>query len=74
MKAAKVRAYLFVAFGVLWLTLSVLLRRTMWSVFWQEGAPDPATVARVFAVMEPILFYGWIVPTALGLWLLWSKR
>lgn len=44
MKAAKVREYLLVAFGVLWLTLSVLLRRTMWSVFWREGAPDPTTV------------------------------
>jgi hypothetical protein len=69
-----VKAYLFLAFGVLWLTLSVLLRRTLYSFFWPKGALDPDTVARVFRVMSPIVFFGWIAPTALGLWLLWSKR
>ncbi|SPF37970.1 exported hypothetical protein [Candidatus Sulfotelmatobacter kueseliae] len=68
------KAYLFLAFGALWLTLSVLLRRTGYASFWPKGALDPDTVARVFRVMLPILFFGWIAPTALGLWLLWSKR
>ena len=68
------KAYLFLASGVLWLTLSVLLRRTSYVFLWPKGALDPATVARVFCVISPILFFGWIAPTTLGLWLLWSKR
>jgi hypothetical protein len=68
------KAYLFLAIGVLWIAIAVILNRTGWSFFWRKGAISPATAAMILRLAPPIFSFGWIVPTALGLWLLVAKR
>jgi len=68
------KAYVSLATGVLWLGVAIFLGRTSFGITWRKGALDPATVAIIFRIALPILFFGWIAPTAFGLWLLWTKR
>ena len=68
------KAYLFLVIAVLWIAIAVIARRRGYSIFWRKGTASPATVAMIFRLAPPVIFYGWIVPTLLGLWLLWAKK
>ncbi len=68
------RAFLLIL-GGLWLAVAIFLSRTGFSIFWPKGVFDPAKAAVIFfRIVVPVLFFGWIAPTALGLWLLWTKK
>lgn len=68
------KAYLFLATGVLWIIIAAILGRASFGFTFPKGAIDPATAAMIFRLAVPILFFGWTVPTALGLWFLVAKR
>ena len=68
------KAYLFLAIGALWISIAVVLSRTGFSFFWPKGTLNPATVAMIFRLVLPVIFFGWIVPIMLGLWLMWAKK
>jgi hypothetical protein len=68
------KAYLFLVIGVLWFIFAIVIRRTGFSFYWPKDALDPATGAMIFQVMLALLLYGWVGPTALGIWLLWTKK
>lgn len=68
------KAYLFLAIGVLWIATAVILQRTGFSVFWPNGALNPDRVDMVFRLVLPLIFFGWVVPIMLGLWLMWAKK
>jgi hypothetical protein len=68
------KAYLFFIIAVLWIAIAVILSRTGFSFFWPKGTLNSATVAMIFRLEIPVIFFGWIVPIALGLWLLWAKK
>ena len=44
----------------------ILLFAASQGLVWRIG-----TISRL---APPILFFGWIVPTALGIWLVWTKK
>jgi len=65
--------YFFLVIGALWVTVAIVLRRTGFGIHF-HGTVNPATVTMIFRLVFPVLFYGWIVPTAIGVWLLWAKK
>jgi hypothetical protein len=69
-----VRAYLFFVIGVLWITIAVILSRAGFGFYWRKGTLSPATGAMIFRLALPVIFFGWVVPTVLGFWLLWAKK
>jgi hypothetical protein len=68
------KAYFFLAVAALWLTIAIVAGRTGFSVFWPKGAISFASVEVISRWMVPLLFFGWLAPTALGLWLLSTKK
>jgi hypothetical protein len=70
----EMKAYIFLVLGVVWIAAAIALRWNSFVVTWPQGAVNPATVAIIFRLALPIILFGWIVPTVLGLWLLWAKK
>lgn len=68
------KAYVCLAIGALWLAVAIFLSRTGFGIFVRNGVLSPATLAIVFRIELPIIFFGWAVPAALGLYLLLKKR
>jgi hypothetical protein len=68
------KAYLFLVIAASWIAIAIILSRTSFGFSWPKGALNPATVAMIFRLALPVIFFGWIVPTVLGLWLLWAKK
>jgi hypothetical protein len=68
------KAYSFLIIAVLWIAIAVILSRTSFGFFWRTGSLNPATVAMIFRLAIPVIFFGWIVPTVLGFWLLWARK
>jgi len=60
--------------GVVWIAVAIVLRWNTFVITWPKGTVNPATVAMIFRLALPVIFFGWIVPTVLGLWLLWAKK
>jgi hypothetical protein len=70
----EMKAYLFLMIAALWIAVAVILNRTSFGFFWHRGTLNPARVAMIFRLAIPVIFFGWIVPTVLGFWLLWAKK
>jgi hypothetical protein len=68
------KAYIFLVLGVVWIAVAIGLRWNSFVITWPKGTVNPATVAIIFRLALPVIFFGWIVPTALGLWLLWANK
>jgi hypothetical protein len=68
------KGYCFLVIGAWWGAVATVLSRTMFGIHFHRGAVNPATAAMIFRLGLPVLFYGWIVPTALGVWLVWAKK
>ena len=68
------KAYLLLVIGALWIAIAVVLSRTSFGFYWRKGTLNPATVAMIFRLALPVIFFGWIVPALLGLCLLWGKK
>jgi hypothetical protein len=68
------KAYICLALGVAWIAVAITLRWNSFAITWPKGTVNPATVAMIFRLAMPVIFFGWIVPTVLGLWLLWAKK
>jgi hypothetical protein len=68
------KAYLFLIIAALWIAIAVILSRNGFGFSWRKGTLNPATVAIIFRLALPVIFFGWIVPTVLGLWLLGAKK
>lgn len=65
------KAYFFLAIGVLWLAAAITLRRTIVSVFWpRQSRIDPAVASKVFDFMFLLISYGWIIPFVFAFWLM----
>ena len=62
--------------GALWIIAAVLfgLGRFSFGVSLPKGTVNPVTAATIFSVALYLVTFGWIVPIALGLWLLWAKN
>ena len=58
----------FLAVGVIWLMVGIVLFMTGFGIG-ARGANAAAVASRLFHLTVPVLFLGWIVPVALGLWL-----
>jgi hypothetical protein len=76
-----VKPYVFLALGVVWLIVALVLYKTsfgfgLFGFKWQGGHP-PAIAVSLFhillRVMPHVIFLGWIAPVLFGLWLLWRK-
>jgi hypothetical protein len=70
------KAYFCLAIGALWIIMAVLFSfgRFSFGISWPKGTVNPATVATIFGLTPYLIVFGWIVPTALGLWLLWARK
>jgi hypothetical protein len=68
------KAYIFLVLGVVWIAVAIVLRWNIFVITWPKGTVNPDTVSIIFRLALPVIFFGWIVPTALGLWLLWAKK
>lgn len=64
------------AIGALWIIAAVLfsLGKFSFGIFWPKGTVNPAAVAKIFSLTPYLIVFGWIVPIALGLWLLSAKK
>jgi hypothetical protein len=69
------KAYFYLASGTLWIIIAVLYSfgRFSFGITWLKGTVNPATIAAIFNLIPYIIVFGWIVPTALGLWLMWNR-
>lgn len=70
------KAYFCLAIGALWVIMAVLFSFGDFSfgISWPKGTVNPATITRIFGLIPHVIVFGWIVPTALGLWLLWARK
>jgi hypothetical protein len=68
------KARLFLTMAALWIVLSLVLSRIPFGIHFRGNTISPNIAALIFSLITPVLFYGWIVPTALGFWLLWTKK
>jgi hypothetical protein len=69
------KAYFFLVIGALWIIVAVLfsLGRFSFGISWPKGTVNPAIITTIFRLTPHVIVLGWIVPTALGLWLLARK-
>jgi hypothetical protein len=70
------KPYFCFAIGALWIIVAVLFSfgRFSFGIRWPKGTINPATVAKILSLTPYLIVFGWIVPIALGLWLLWAKK
>jgi hypothetical protein len=73
------KAYLFLATGALWIIVAVLFSFSSFSfsIRWPKGTINPATIATIATILgltPYVIVFGWIVPSAFGLWLLWARK
>jgi hypothetical protein len=70
------KAYFFLIIGALWIIIAAFfsLGRFSFGVYWQKGTVNPAIITTIFRLTPYVVVFGWIVPTALGLWLLWTRK
>ena len=69
------KSRLFFMIAAAWMAVAFVLGRASLFGIHFHGSPDnPAILALIFQFSLPVLFYGWIFPTVLGFWLLWTKR
>jgi hypothetical protein len=66
------RGYYFLILGAVWIGVAGILDRVVFGIHLHGWSP--ATAAMFFRLIPPVLFYGWIVPAALGFWLIWAKK
>jgi hypothetical protein len=65
------KAYFCLAIGALWIIMSVLFSFGEFTFgIWSKRTVNPAAIATIFRLSPHAIVFGWIVPTALGLWLL----
>ena len=64
------KAYLFLLIGARWIIVSILfsLGKFSFLISWPKGSINPATINTVSRLALPVIVFGWIVPTGLGLW------
>lgn len=70
------KAYFLLGLGAIWIIVAILFRFVGlgFIIAWPKRTINPATINTFFRLTLPLIVFGWIVPTALGLWLLWVKR
>jgi len=68
------KARLFLTMAALWMAVGFVLSRILFGIHFHGISESPASAALIFHFSLPIFFYGWIVPAALGFWLLWTKK
>ena len=68
------KARLFLTMAALWIILSLVLSRIPFGIHFRTSMISPDIAALIFHFSVPVLFYGWIVPTVFGFWLLWTKK
>jgi len=72
------KAYFFLVLGGIWLVIAIALYRTgfAFGIYWDQGHRmiNPAKVVALFHLMLPLVFFGWLAPLGMGLWLLWARK
>ena len=70
------KPHLCFAIGALWIIFAVLFSfgRFSFGITWPKGTVNPTSVAKVFSLIPYLIVFGWIVPIALGIWLLSAKK
>ena len=71
------KPYFCFAIGALWIIVAVpfSLGRFSFGISWPgAGTANPVTVAKIFGLTFYLIVFGWIVPIAVGLWLLWARK
>jgi hypothetical protein len=59
-----------------WLALAIVVSMAGFSfgIYWQKGVVSLTTIAIILRMALVLLFFGWIAPAALGLWLPFKPR
>lgn len=72
----NMKAYFFLVIGALWIIMAILfsLGRFSFAVAWPKGTVNPAMINTIFRLTLPLIVFGWIIPTAVGLWLLRARK
>lgn len=75
-KEPNMKPYFYFVTSALWIIVAVLFSfgRFSFGISWSKGTVNPVTVAGIFSLTSYLIVFGWIVPIALGLWLLWARR
>ena len=63
--------------AAIWIALAIALRTGLVTgihVHFHKGMVNPDIAWAILRFVPSLIFFGWIVPTALGLWLLWARK